>query len=437
MTRIALTIWLLLLLPALSLEAKAMRIDPFGEKAWNFIATPIIQDARITILEGSVRSQKTFSMHPKLIMLNKTGPEGLGIITGVSKNTIYDNVLRDLFDIIGKRNYNYNRQSGDLELFGNPWKVVGAKDEGSEKYIRGVTLAKAYCDELILMPESFFKQLLNRLSITNARLYGTTNPGPPFHWLYKEYITDPEKLASGMVRVIHFDLDDNPSLSSEYKQFIKSAYKGVFYLRFIEGKWVVAEGAIYKDSWSDENLFDDSDIAARNLLVNYVERYVAIDYGTTNPMVFLDILDDGDTLWILREYYWDSKAEFRQKTDREYGDDLAAWMTEDGQIILDPSAASFKAELLQRGIISFGDDDINADNAVLDGIRNTSTMLARKKIRVHRTNCPNTIEQMQAYAWDEKAALRGEEKPIKQNDHCPDALRYAVKTKIPDWRLAA
>ena len=412
-----------------------MKINRFGEKAHKFITTPIKDDSRITILEGSVRSSKTFAMHPKLLILNETGPEGLGIITGVSKNTIYDNVLRDLFDIIGKRNYRYNRMTGDLELFGKPWKVVGAKDEGSEKYIRGITLAKAYCDELILMPEAFFKQLLNRMSIEGARLYGTTNPGTPFHWLYREYITDPEKLASNMVKVLHFGLNDNPSLAAEYKDFIKSAYKGVFYQRFILGLWVVAEGAIYKDAWTDENIFTDAEIAAKRLDKDYVDRYVVIDYGTTNPCVFLDIVDDGDTLWCLREYYWDSKEQTQQKTDAQYADDLQAWMTEDSQIIVDPSAASFKAELLQRGIVSFG-DDINGDNEVLDGIRMTSAMLARKKFKVHES-CTNTKIELQAYSWDEKAALRGEEKPLKEHDHTCDCVRMAIKTKIPSWRLAA
>jgi PBSX family phage terminase large subunit len=414
-----------------------MQVNPFGEKAWDFIVNPIADDSRINILEGSVRSSKTFAMHPKLLNLNATGPEGLGIITGVSKNTIYDNVLRDLFDFVGKGKYQYNRQTGDLELYGKPWKVVGAKDEGSEKYIRGITLAKAYCDELVLMPESFFKQLLNRMSVKGARLYGTTNPGSPFHWLYREYITDKEKITAGIVRVIHFTLDDNPSLSDEYKSFIKSAYKGVFYQRFIDGLWVVAEGAIYKDAWSDQNLFEDSDIERLNLFQNYVERYLPIDYGTTNPFAMYDVLDDGDTLWVVKEYYWDSKVETWQKTDAQYADDLEKFMAEDSQIIIDPSAASFKAELIQRGIVAYGDDDINADNAVLDGIRMTSNMLARKKVKVHRHKCPRLIEELPAYAWDEKAALRGEEKPIKEHDHGPDAIRYCIKTRVAAWRLAA
>ncbi len=407
-----------------------MKIKPFGAKSLAFIKTPWREQARINILEGSVRSSKTVTLHPKTLELVYDGPQGLGIFTGVSKDTIYDNVLRDLFDLIGKENYRYNRQSGELWLYGDEWKVVGAKDEGSEKYIRGKTIGKAICDELSLMPERFLKQLLARMSIENARLYGTTNPDTPFHYLYKEYITDAEKLASGMVQVYHFDLDDNPNLSEEYKSFIRSAYKGVFFQRFILGKWVIAEGAIYKDVWSDDLYFDELPVG---LINSYPNRYIGIDYGTTNPCVFVDIIDDGETLWQVREYYWDSKKEGKQKTDSEYADDLQEFLkggAEGAEIIIDPSAASFKTELQNRGFLV-----LDADNDVPDGIRIVSVVLGQRKYRVHRS-CIHTAEEMQAYAWDEKAAKRGEEKPLKEHDHAPDAIRYVMKTKMHPWRLA-
>lgn len=410
-----------------------MELQQFGRKAFQFITNPIELDARINILEGSVRSGKTVCMIPKTLQLVDSGPKGLGVFTGVSKDTVYDNVLRDLFDVIGKRNYSYNRSNGELELFGDEWKVIGAKDEGSEKYIRGKTIAKANCDELSLMPERFFKQLLNRMSVAGARLYGTTNPDNPNHYLYKEYITDIVKLSSGMVRIIHFELDDNPALSEEYKTFIRAAYAGVFYDRFILGLWVIAEGAIYKDAYSSANIYEDE---TRPIgLLNqggYVERIIGIDYGTTNPMVFLEVYDDGDVLWQENEYYWDSRKECRQKTDKEYADDLITFIGEKpATVIIDPSAASFIAELVTRGIFV-----IHADNEVLDGIRLVSTMLKLGKYRIHK-RCENTIREVQSYSWNEKKAKLGIEEPIKENDHTCDAKRYILKTKIQSWRLAA
>lgn len=230
-----------------------MEYGQWGEKALDFIETPYYEDAFINILEGSVRSGKTVAMIPKWLTYIITAPPGLLLMVGVSKDTVYDNVLSDLFDTLGENNYRYNRQSGDLLIYWSARdgrhtrrvKVVGAKDEGSEKYIRGKTLAGAYCDELTLMPERFFKQLLNRLSVRGAKLYATTNPDSPAHYLYKEYITNETKLRNGLVKVIHFELDDNPNLGDEYKTNIRNSYSGVWFKRMILGIWVLAEGVIY------------------------------------------------------------------------------------------------------------------------------------------------------------------------------------------------
>jgi phage terminase large subunit len=210
---------------------------------------------------------------------------------------------------------------------------------------------------------------------------------------------------------------------------------GFFYKRFIEGLWVMAEGAIYKDSWSEDLLYDQKDepvgLRTRG---RQVQRIIPIDYGTTNPMVFLDIYDDGKLFWVVREYYWDSAVQMRQKTDAEYADDLAEFIGPDrnAKVIIDPSAASFKAEMTKRGIWH-----VDADNDVNEGVCLVSMALNKRLVRFCRQTAPNTIQEMQTYAWDTKAAQRGEEKPLKMHDHGPDAFRYFVKTEVPHWRLGA
>jgi PBSX family phage terminase large subunit len=409
-----------------------MDFGVFGKKVLRFILNPIEKDARINILEGSVRSGKTVGMIPKWLDYIKNGPKGLLVITGISKDTIYDNVLQDIFDTVGSDNYDYNSKTGMITMYGRKIKVIGAKDEGSEKYLRGKTLAGAYCDELTLMPEKFFKQLLNRLSVRGAKLYGTTNPDHPYHYLYTEYITDEKKLKSGMVKVYHFELDDNPNLDIEYKDFIRGAYTGFWYLRMIEGKWVVAQGAIY-DMWDkDLNTFIDEDLIPG--FKSLAHRYISIDVGTQNATVYLDCWDDGDTVWILDEYYYDGRKEGKQKENSEYADDLEKFIGDDYPrfIIVDPSAASFKTTLRNRGMRLK-----DADNEVLEGIRMTSTMIAKRKLRVHRDRCPNFLAEVSGYVWDEKAVLRGVEQPLKHADHCMDAGRYFVKTIIKPRRLEA
>jgi PBSX family phage terminase large subunit len=227
---------------------------------------------------------------------------------------------------------------------------------------------------------------------------------------------------------------DNPNLTVEFVESQKRLYTGFFYKRFIEGLWVIAEGAIYKDSWSEALLYDlkDEPVGLR-AQGGHQQRIIAIDYGTTNPMVFLDIYDDGKLFWVAREYYWDSVVEMRQKTDAEYADDLLEFIGRhnSAKVIIDPSAASFKAEMSKRGIWH-----VDAEDDVNEGIRVAAMVLNQKLVRFCRQNAQKTIQEMQTYAWDPKATQHGEERPLKTHDHAADAFRYFAKTEVPYWRLA-
>jgi PBSX family phage terminase large subunit len=425
-------------------------LQPFGEKAHAFAFRPVEQDKRINILDGSIRSSKTWQMIPKLLQLCVYEVKGQRIITGVSKQTIKQNILNDLFDLLGEDNYTYNGHSGDLTLFNSKWIVIGAKDEGSEKYIRGVTVGIAYSDELTLMPKSFLMMLFGRMSPANARFYGTTNPDTPYHYLKEEILENPAYQAH--LYHAHYTLADNPNLSEEYKEFVTKAYTGVWYDRYILGKWVIAQGAIYRDVLTPDIFYhnwhepDDSckecdkgiRMAPQGLRGQggYVERYIGVDYGTVNPCVFCEFLDDGVTLWADREYYWDSKKERQQKTDSDYADDLIDFAKSDGkrdsaQIIIDPSAASFRVELQRRGVYVK-----EADNEVNDGIRMTASMLGLKRLLIN-VNCVNGKREMETYSWNEKKSKLGDEEPIKTHDHWPDQARYVIKTQINSWRLEA
>ncbi len=405
--------------------------QPFGQKSLDFIKRPIEQDARVTILEGSVRSSKTVTMIPKWLNYCENGPPGLLLMTGVSKDTLYDNVLRDLFDTVGRRNYNYNRQTGDLQLYDRELKVIGAKDEGSEKYLRGKTLAGAYSDEGTLIPDRFFKQLLNRLSIKGSKYYITTNPDSPSHYMYRDYVSNTERIEKGLVDVIHFTLDDNPNLDDEYRDYLKGIYaqSSLFYKRFILGLWVVADGAIY-DCWSDDNLYSKLPVPLGTF--ENATRYIAVDYGTQNACVFLDIYDCGDVVLIHREYYYSGRDKGAQKTDSQYGDDFDRFVGELNNVravIVDPSAASLIVELKNRGYRVK-----EADNEVRDGIATTSSLIGRRILRVHES-CENFRREIYGYIWDPKKADKGKEEPIKSNDHTMDAARYYCKTVWTRARL--
>ncbi|MDR3598741.1 PBSX family phage terminase large subunit [Clostridium sp.] len=431
------------------------KFKPFSKKQrkvlnWWTKESPV-KDADGIIADGAIRSGKTLSMSLSFVMwaMEKFNGQNFAMC-GKTVGSFRRNVWFWLRIMLLSRGYRYTDHKTDnyIEIIKNGkvnyFYIFGGKDEASQDLIQGITTAGIFFDEVALMPESFVNQGTGRCSVDGSAFWFNCNPNGPLHWFKTNWIdkatgylskSEQEELKRQDIKLknilyLHFTMDDNLSLSKKIKQRYKSQYIGVFFKRYILGLWVMAEGAIF-DMWNEENEITEEQLPAD---VKSNPRYITIDYGTTNPMVFLDAYDDGDTLWFLREYYFDSKVEQYQKTDKQYADDLVKFI-EDGPhpryIILDPSAASFKAELRSRGLRVK-----DADNEVSDGIRMTATMISQRKIKMVKTKCKRSIGDITSYIWDEKAAQRGEEKPVKVADHGADGTRYLVKTIIKPRRLA-
>lgn len=372
-------------------------------------------NARLNIWEGAVRSGKSFISLLRFVQALKNGPPGQAMIVGVSRDAIQRNVIIEVCAIMGMPPP--TPKSTQMNILGRIIHLVGANDERAQRRIQGSTLALAYVDELTLIPQGFFRMLLSRLSVTGAMLFGTTNPDSPFHWLKTDFLSKTDL----DMKIFRFNLEDNPSLGQAYIDNLKKEYTGLWYKRYIDGEWVLAEGTVY-------DFFDEEDHVI-DMPPGQAEYYViGIDYGTTNPTVFSLIGYNRKlwpNIWLEREYYFDSRKKGHQKTDTDYAEDLIAFIGNKTVrcIYVDPSAASFKLEMMRQGIGGV----IDADNDVLNGIRYQSKLLANGTFKICR-GCSNTIREYQTYRWDEKASLKGDDKPIKEHDHCLDSQRYSLFT---------
>lgn len=374
--------------------------------------------ARINIWCGAVRSGKTFASNYKAAEVLKKGPEGDVMIIGVNRDTIQRNVLNGFYKILGFSPP--STKTTETRLYGRNVYFVGAHDEGAVRRIQGSTLAFAYVDEATCIPAPFWKMLLSRLSVKGAQLIATCNPEGPHHWLKKEFIDKKDELD---LKFWNFELDDNPSLDEKYKSSLKAEYTGMWYKRYILGEWAVSHGLIY-DSYDDLNEFSDP-YPPPNYYI------VGIDYGTSNATAAV-LLAVTPHMWpqirVEEEYYYDSVKKGRQKTDSELADDIYDFVKYKNvkAIYVDPSAASLKIELRNKNL-----PVLNAKNDMLAGIKVTSKFISQKNLVVHK-RCINMRECIQTYAWDPRAADRGEDSPMKKREHICDALRYACYTAFPE-----
>lgn len=396
------------------------------------------------VADGSIRSGKTVSMALSFVFWAMKSFDGCNfIMSGKSVGSFRRNVWFWLKTVLILHGYEIEEVRTENLIYiakgsrVNYFYIFGGRDESSKDLVQGITAAGAFFDEVALMPQSFVNQATGRCSVEGAKLWFNCNPENPKHWFRTEWIllAIEKKLLH-----LHFNMDDNLSLSESVKERYKSTYSGVFFDRYILGLWVVAEGAVYRSSWSEANLFGDELQKYFTDNLYRLRRYIWIDYGTINPMVFLDVYDDGQTLFVTKEYYYDSKKTGVQLDNSQYADELESFISggpPPDAIVIDPSAASFKAELRNRHLrAKVAIDTIDADNEVLAGIRHVSTLLHKNLLRFHREKCKKTIEEMENYRWDEKAlANTSKEKPLKVDDHGPDACRYGCKTLIRERRV--
>lgn len=444
-------------------KVQTFRFQPFSRKqkqvlTWWLPDSPVKNYDGI-IADGAIRSGKTVCMSLSFVFWAMKSFNGQNFaMCGKTIGSFRRNVLFWLKLMLRSRGYHVADHRADnlVEIsrgrVTNYFYIFGGKDERSQDLIQGITLAGLFCDEAALMPESFVNQATGRCSVTGSKYWFNCNPDGPYHWFKVNWI-DKAIGYLGKVKVakireesgetgkvldlkkllyVHFTMDDNLSLSEEIKARYRSMYTGVFFKRYIMGLWAMAEGIIYDMFDPDKHTVDTAALAAAyKARTGYSfwtgERYVSCDYGTQNPTAFLLWEKGADKKWYCRrEYYYSGREKGRQKTDAEFSSDLRAWLggLEIRAVILDPAAASFKAQLEKDGF-----KVKKAKNDVLDGIRFVATLLNQGSVFIDKS-CENLIKEFASYIWDAKAAEKGEDKPVKDHDHALDALRYFCMTII-------
>lgn len=378
------------------------------------------KNRKAIICDGSVRSGKTVSMILGFVHWAMRFFDGKNFgICGKTISSTERNIILPLLnmpDITDYYSLQYIRGENKRIIIRsgshtNTFFIFGGKDESSYTLVQGITLSGVLFDEVALMPKSFVDQAVARtLSEPEARYWFNCNPESAEHWFYKEWICNTRQKKA---LHLHFTMQDNPILSPEQIADAERLYTGAFYNRYIKGLWCVAEGLIYP-------MFDKA-VHVKSLPHPQGEWYVSVDYGTLNAFSAGLWCYDGTTAYRVAEYYYSGREQKRQRTNTQYlqsiqqltaGKSISA-------VIVDPSAASFIAELRQAGFLVR-----KGKNDVVEGIRRTAAALEQGKL-LFSPDCKNSFREFALYRWDESSS---QDRPIKENDHAMDDIRYFVST---------
>lgn len=424
-------------------KKKGFKFKPFSQKqkkvlTWWCPASPV-KDADGIIADGAIRSGKTLSMSLSYVLWAMETFNGQNfIMAGKTVGSFRRNVLFWLKQMLASRGYKLSEKRADNLLIvakgnvENYFYIFGGKDERSQDLVQGITAAGAFFDEVALMPESFVNQATGRLSVTGSKMWFNCNPDSPHHWfkvnwidkcrchLSDEEIAEMENEGKEPKNLIylHFTMDDNLSLANEIKKRYRSMYVGVFFKRYIEGLWCVAEGLVY-------SMFDD-EVDGKHVkserMKGVKEWIVSIDYGTVNPFAAGLWAFDGRHAQKEYEYYYDSRETGIRRDDETHYQEICKLIGDRRVelIIIDPSAASFIETINKHGTyIAKG-----AVNDVLDGIRVQTTFLNKGIISYYK-DCKATIAEYGLYSWDMENT---EDAVVKEFDHALDSDRYMCYT---------
>lgn len=389
---------------------------PPGSKAANvwldFVDDP---NTKYFLLEGAVRSSKTFgSIMAWCDWVENFAPPGPLIMMGNTRETLIQNVIDPLIDLIGPSDAILNRGIGTLTLFGRPIYLFGAPNIAAMRKLQGKGAVGAYCDEAPTYPKDVWQMLGTRSAAEGIKIIATMNPDSPRHWMKTDYL---DRLKEVNGKSWHFTLDDNPFLSEKVKNELKSQYTGLWKLRYIDGLWVMAEGAIYPH-------YQAAVVAEKDVPTSCDTYVVGCDYGTTNPFVYVLLGRKSGIWYVIKEFYYDStKSRDGTKVPKQYAEDLAKFL--DGKmpayVDVDPSEPGF----IQQLRIEYPTLTIrHAINAVSPGIQNIATAIHLGRLKISDA-CSHLVDEMGGYVWDSKKTESGEDAPLKINDHCCDSLRYA------------
>lgn len=399
----------------------SFELGEFSHKAKDFMYR---SDAFINIAHGSVRSGKTIAATLRFLTFLGESPYQEFMISGKTRDTIERNVIRDLIKMIdGRVPYKYRKFDNYIEIEDKKVWLIGFSDEGATEKVRGMTIGGWYADEITSASKSTVEIAITRCSLDNAQMFWTMNPESPYHYIYTDYITNQELLNTGTVKVWHFTLDDNLHLTQRYIEELKRVNRKsqVAYKRNILGEWVIAEGAIY-DSFNTDKHVISYDPKCHEL-------NICCDYGVSTVTTFgvMGYIKNpkGNQYYLLDETYYDAQEKGVAQSDSDRVNTIVMLQNKyklghKNTIYLPHDAASLKAECKKDKRIRMKVRTYRPDT--YEDILKIQNLFNNDQFFIHE-RCKNSITQAQTYSWDIKAQQRGEDKPLKINDHCPDMWR--------------
>ncbi len=415
----------------------------YSDKARKFLSKPPEDFPLLTLLDGAVRSGKTLNIIQKIPQIfDFIGNEYLKVFSGYSKNTVRNNVLIELKPFIENYlggNVKYNSASGELDIYlwGKLYTclVVGGGESDSASSIQGGTWDFWYANELPQHHYNFYNMALSRLTPEYAKAFADSNPESSNHWLYQEKIK-PYLAGDEVVKSVfdywHFTMKDNANLSKTFIDNQEKLYQGAFKARKIDGLWIVADGLVYDTFSVSKHVLSQNQIYEKITNNDIIEYFMGIDWGWNHPTACLLMGVDREGVYYIIDELYSSKIE---------ADKIVEWIdskqTEYGRFFSFANCDNARPEQNDKLRTATNLVIYEEKPKVEDSIALVRELINYDKLLVSE-KCKSTLNEFETYRY-RSAGENGynsedADTPLKVNDDCMDALRYALFKHLTTFR---
>lgn len=377
----------------------------------------LIASDREVLYSGSFAAGKTRALCYKLC----TRASVPGAREGLCRKelvTLKATTLRTLLDgdgdlppVLPRGTYEHNQSDKRIAIRGGGSIVYFGIDEPSK--IGSYNLSGCAIDEAAELAERDYAMLRGRIRMPVEglpnQLYMATNPDSPSHWLAQRFgLAGQSTTPISGCRAIQTCTADNRYLSRDYVADI-ATFTGVARARYYEGRWAGSDRLVY-DAWTRDKFVTERHQKWSRIVVG-------VDEGYVNPCAVVVCGIDGDGRMHVVECYHERRK--LQSEVVQHCVSVAKKYRPDA-FVCDPSAAGLIADLRSKGLHC-----VEADNAVMQGIQAVRRRLivagdGRARLTVD-PRCSALIAEFETYE-----TVEGQDRPVKENDHALDALRYAV-----------
>ena len=373
---------------------------------------------RWNVKSGATRSGKTyldfFVIAKRLQQIRNK--DGLVVFLGNTKGSLQRNIIEPLKNLwgtsLGSDNTAY--------ILGERVYCLGADKKNQVKKLQGSSIKYCYGDEVATWNEEVFTMLKSRLDKEYSKFDGTCNPDNRNHWFKKFIDSDVD------IYLQEYCLDDNPFLANEVKDNIKKEYFGtVFWDRYVLGKWVNAEGIIYRLLADKPDNFK----IKKEKLPDLFDLNIGIDFGgnkSGHAIVLSGIGSDG-RLYFLKEDY--------RKATGTTSEDVVEWAVSKAEQFYKEYPYDFDLypdcaeQMLKNSIAAKSRFSVynSIKKPIIDRIRFMCRLLATDRVRFVDGECEELLKAFSEAMWDDKSL---EDKRLDNgsfNNDIIDAAEYSFE----------